>query len=733
MSKKEKKKEQEKERREHPRVERKMLVHFHSGDVVGRGMILNFSEVGLLIQTADILTVGSIVQIPLEMQEKNPISLEGRVVWMNKEPLPNSPGFVGSMGIILTATPPEYQRSVQKIRLRFQKGPRAQRERRFEAHHAVRFEHDGRTQTGFTDNLSRGGMFLITSDKQLKIDDEIRIKIEIPGFANIIEILGRVAHELNSDQAKETDRPLGFGIQFLQGDVGLNPNLIHYLNRLQIHRATPNRRLGHKIRTGDTLQRVIIPEILFAFLDQKKTGILSLTNGEVTKRVFLTKGHPVYVESPLQSETLGQYMVHQGIVSEENIREALKELEHSDKYLGEILVGNNLITQHGMEEILVDHQEAKITNTYPWFDGQYQFLEDERGKGNITFFPLRVYHIIFDGIRRWFDASLIRAWMGLSEETVLKRYKTPPPEANLPADVQSIFQYLKSPQTVRELAESTKLSIDDTLPIVYGAILCDFVELSFTDEESRASKTSTSETEGAPATPEEIVDVTSRINKDYSSYRGMDFFSLLSVTEGSEQEDIRKAFDLRRKRYPNRVVKSLSEFDTLRKLGQISSWLRLAYDTLSDPDLRTIYTKRHIQRGTGALRRTRLEAERFLLEGVRALLEGNTDNGVAQLERAKKKYPHDSSISGYLGWARFQEDRKRNLTISCKMLDEALIRDPSDPHLRYFRGEIHAYLGEWEKAEWCFSQALRLFPQFLKAATAYEIAKERRQTKNQLT
>jgi len=76
---------------------------------------------------------------------------------------------------------------------------------------------------------------------------------------------------------------------------------------------------------------------------QKATGTLRLTLRGAEKTVYVKDGHPIYVQSSLNSEALGRFLVRKGILKETDLAKSLEELSSSDMRLGEILLKHKLI------------------------------------------------------------------------------------------------------------------------------------------------------------------------------------------------------------------------------------------------------------------------------------------------------------------------------------------------------------------------------------------------------
>jgi len=692
------------------------------------GIITNLSEFGLFIQTSHLLPPGS--PIVMEVAIDKPIPLRGTVVWSRTgASLPGIEAY-GGIGIVFFSPPQEWLDFVSKTRKTLEHTRRGIEER-FEVCHPVRFESQEAFLTNYTENLSRGGMYLATKE-DLKPGTTIRAVIEIPGMADPLEVVGRVAYRLNEKEAEERGRTPGAGVQFVEISPQAKVQLDHYLRRLKIHSAQPERRQTQKISPSGSFSDFLVPELLLGFLSDQSTGVLKLSHRGITKTVYLHKGRPVFVQSPLRTETLGHFLIRYEKLKSEDLEESLLEVATTDMQLGEVLLKRGLIDGATLAQALVMHQEEKLTNTFPWFDGTYEFSKKDPWPANVSLFPLRTYQMIFEGIERWYDASVVVAWMGLSEDSYVERLISPPLEATIPPRIARLCQIANRKMTVKELSNHLRVSAISLFPTVFSLILAGWVKISsdapslHEQKEKLSPEKKLGLSDGAPT--ETIVSkLKNQVDQDYKELCFLNFYELLKVgTENASGEMLDQAFVRRMARYSSVPIEDIKSNETQEKLQQILSWIRLAYDTLRDPHLRQIYARRGEKRAKRERDASKMEAERLLLSGLRDLGTKNVKEAITKIRKAVEMNANDKTLKGYLGAALFQQDEKKNFKAAMELLNEAIEYGRTDSQLWYFRGEMHTFNGNWLRAERDYSHALRLHPRFSKALNAFEKVRERR-------
>ncbi len=712
-----------KERRKAKRIKHRMVARYNVDGRKAMGVVTNISEVGIFVQTTQLIKPGN--SVSFEIGSTPPLVLEGKVMW--SKTTTRMPGFesAGGMGISVSKASEDWQKLISRLSENLAGDARGIQER-YEVRHVVKFQSTAEFLTDYTENLSHGGMYLAT-DQDLEPGATIRATIEIPGITESIEVIGRVAYRLNAKQVEEQGRQPGVGVQFLELSPEAKNQLDHYLKRLEIHRHSRTRRQERAVPSSGSLNDFLVPELLWGLLASEATGSLRLEHRGITKIIYFNKGQPIFVDSSIRSETLGAFLIRDGKLKTADLEASVQELANTDMRLGEILLKKGLVDGATLTNALVAHQEEKLIHTFPWFDGTFVFSTLSEWPTHISLFPLRPYQIVFEGIERWYSPSLLASWVGLSEDSVLHRLEKPFRDTSIPPRVFRLLQLTSKPRPLRELAETIKLPVTALFSTVFALILGGWVAL---DTPSSSTATATKHKEPVekkpPMTVDQLERLKQRIASDFERLRNLDFYELLRVTTGVSDTELTQAFVKCSSQYSGVDFEQVKDPETRDKLSQIISWIRLAYDTLRDSNLRKVYARRGAKRSTGERRIEKLEAERFLLSGIRELESKNLGQAELLFSEGMRKFPTDSSLKGYLGWVLFQQDPKKNLKRSSELLDEALSKDQSDPQLLFVRGEIHTYLGNWAGAERYFNHAVRLHPLFTKAAAALEQVKGKR-------
>jgi uncharacterized protein (TIGR02266 family) len=690
---------------------------------VKNGTLVNLSETGLLINMPDPPPRGTVIVIPMKLSS-GAVRVQGRIAW-SRMTVKTMGGTVlpGAVGVELYSVPVDYLNAVSELR-RFLKGQRHRgHEERYEVFHKVRFESQGAFLTEYTENLSRGGMYLATA-KEFKVGDIIQAKIEITGIPDPIAVSGRVTYRLDAEQAAERGRTPGVGIQFVNLSDSVQKTLQHYIQRLSIHRSNPERRLTSTIPSAGSLTDYLVPELLLGLFEQEASGILKLEHKSTTKRVYLRNGRPVFVDSTLPSETLGRYLGKMGVLSLADMKKWLKLMELPDVELGKQLIAQNLVPQQVILDALIEYQEERLTNMFPWFEGNFSFEYGTDWPGTVSILPLQAHRIVFSGIVQWYDPLLLTTWMGLGEDCYLRRVSMPPPEIALPDVATRILHELWVPHTIKRLSEVLEVTVEIALASAYALIISKWVALEFSvDTKSKKKSAAQPKPHFAPPQNAELENWKLMVEEDFQRLRNFDYFKLLGVTENADEAEINQAFLTRTSRYAssNLKLETSEHRDLLHKVAHILSWVQTGRDTLTDPNLRFLYEKE--RRPVAAQKGGSFETEHALLVAMSEMNEKKFKEASLALEPYLERESENAALLGWYAWAILHVDEAKNSMKAHELFERAINIDPSDPQLHYFQGEFYRKRKEWRKAESAFLQAVRLQANFAEARAGLEAAR----------
>ncbi|MCA9694242.1 MAG: DUF4388 domain-containing protein, partial [Myxococcales bacterium] len=125
-----------------------------------------------------------------------------------------------------------------------------------------------------------------------------------------------------------------------------------------------------------SLKRVPFTQLIRELSRSKITGNLYLlTEGNKKKVVFFDAGVPVFVRSNQISETLGQTLAQDGLITQEQCDNTLESVRRTGKRQGELLVEHGILSRGNLQYGLLRQLRIKLLEIFAWEDGRFQFKE----------------------------------------------------------------------------------------------------------------------------------------------------------------------------------------------------------------------------------------------------------------------------------------------------------------------------------------------------------------------
>jgi Domain of unknown function (DUF4388) len=125
---------------------------------------------------------------------------------------------------------------------------------------------------------------------------------------------------------------------------------------------------------GD-LSTINLSDVLSWVTSRRKTGTLELKRRSTDKRLVFRDGRLVSSWSKDPRETLGQALIRERLLDEQQLFEALLEQEKTSQKLGAILVARGLVTDEQLLRILRWKAEEIVYDVFLWPDGHFDFQE----------------------------------------------------------------------------------------------------------------------------------------------------------------------------------------------------------------------------------------------------------------------------------------------------------------------------------------------------------------------
>ena len=118
------------------------------------------------------------------------------------------------------------------------------------------------------------------------------------------------------------------------------------------------------------LKDISFLKLLMNLYTGKSTGILRLTNGPETKIVYVSKGKPIFSASNSPSDRMGAMVLRLGLVTEEQLDTALKEVMKTGNRLGTVLVNMGIIPPEQLFDLVIKQVSEIIYSIFELDDAE---------------------------------------------------------------------------------------------------------------------------------------------------------------------------------------------------------------------------------------------------------------------------------------------------------------------------------------------------------------------------
>ena len=226
-----------------------------------------------------------------------------------------------------------------------------------------------------------------------------------------------------------------------------------------------------------SLKTMSLPDLLQWAGSGRKTGTLSLKSGPLHKRIYFKDGAIIGSSSNDTREYLGQFMLSEGIITEQQLKDAFDLQAQTKVMLGRILVKKGLVSEAKVSEILRLKAEETIYSLFLWADSDFVFLESELPPGDQVLISIRVEDVLMEGLRRYDTSKKIRQVLP-HNGVILRRTATPlPPDIASKAFPKRIYDIVDSRRSLGDITLETHASEYNVCQVLYVMVQKGYLEV----------------------------------------------------------------------------------------------------------------------------------------------------------------------------------------------------------------------------------------------------------------
>lgn len=223
------------------------------------------------------------------------------------------------------------------------------------------------------------------------------------------------------------------------------------------------------------LQTMSLPDILQWVASGRKTGTLHIERRSIQKDIIFRDGKIASSKSTDPRESLGQFLIREQRLTEEQLFRTLSRQEEEGRLLGSILVEEKILLADDLRHTLRSKAEESIYDLFLWPDGAFEFREGDLPREVHVQIELDVTSVIMEGIRRVDEWERIRRIFTSSAATF--QLHGTPDEADDPIERQ-LLELVAAGKTLAEIGLELRRSEFATAALLFDAHARDRISVS---------------------------------------------------------------------------------------------------------------------------------------------------------------------------------------------------------------------------------------------------------------
>ena len=193
-------------------------------------------------------------------------------------------------------------------------------------------------------------------------------------------------------------------IKILDYDIELKSKIV-WTEELGYHMRIGLRNLGSM--TGK-LKHYKLADILIAISRSKKTGTLEITTGLIKRKIYILNGNKIFAASTNTKDRLGEYLIKQGKITTEELKEADSLVSHKRQRLGKSLVELGYLKEADLHKAVQNQVEGIILSLFNIEEGLFEFKEGPLPSEEPITLQINSANLIYKGIKQINNVTFVQ-------------------------------------------------------------------------------------------------------------------------------------------------------------------------------------------------------------------------------------------------------------------------------------------------------------------------------------
>ena len=226
-------------------------------------------------------------------------------------------------------------------------------------------------------------------------------------------------------------------------------------------------------RTRGSLAQVAVAGIIRTLHAGRRSGVLHLTRGDVSKRLYFRAGSIIMAGSDQPEDRLGQALVRSGLVKQADLEKALRVVDATDRTIGEAFVQMGLLRPEQVQVEAARRTRQIVATLLDWDSGEYVFEErNERLEGEVLS-QVDVPEVLLEWARGARGGGIVRQLLE-DGKSVVQRPEQPSPTLgglSLTASEQWALEQANGVSSAEEIAARSPMGEHEALRSICGLLL----------------------------------------------------------------------------------------------------------------------------------------------------------------------------------------------------------------------------------------------------------------------
>ncbi len=209
---------------------------------------------------------------------------------------------------------------------------------------------------------------------------------------------------------------------------------------------------------GDLRETPLI-KVVYRLAKTKGTGMLALEGrAGVLKEAYLVDGQPQFVNSNVEHERLGNFLISQGALTPQSLQRALSVMHHFGGRLADTLVGLDILDPLEAYRLLAKQVAAKLMEAFSWPKGRYTWTPRHPNPWKARSLHLDAMRVIGAGAAQLAETT-VTDWLAVNTKAFIVAEPTPDGELSqfgLGDALLRVYSLLDGRTRLGELADKVR-------------------------------------------------------------------------------------------------------------------------------------------------------------------------------------------------------------------------------------------------------------------------------------